>query len=805
MIRIFVVISKKSNTFAGETTRNRFFMKKIIATLLVLLITMNMHAVLKEKNLEQTLSILRTELTQKHQELNSLAEERKTETQEIINELKETMKQSNQNALMLYSQKPDYVFDLTYACHEATEQYQDFQRQQLPFRTFLEESDIEIAKYDSLINSLKSMRPEILNQQAKTDRNVCLTLATNIQNTLISNRAMVSDYITFYEMAEQRLKNLNDYANKRYNDIQTGIFLNGGENYFSVMSHFGGKVKQVGEVISDKYSPSENGSDWDSSVIMQLFLTIVFYVLVAVLLNLLVFKLLPKRFHTEEFIKKRTCVIMATTTITFAAILGLLHATLRQNFILMASELLIEYAWLLSVILISLLLRVSGDQIKSAFRIYSPLVFVGFMVIAFRIILIPKELVNLTFPPLLLACTLWQWVMMHKHHQNVPKSDMFYTYISQGIFILSLICSWMGYTLLAVQILIWWIMQLTCILTITCISRYLKLYGDKHDFGEKPITQTWFFLLIYKVVLPIMGVLSIMISIYWAADVFNLSDLCWQIFKKNYIDLQNLQISILKLSMVINLYFTFAYASSTILAFMRLHYKSQDPTTAASKEVMGRNVIQVLVWGVWLIMSLSIMHISISWLLAISGGLSTGIGFASKDIIENIYYGASLMAGRIKVGDWIEVDGTRGKVTSISYTSTIVESVYGEVITFQNSQLFAKNYKNLTRNHGYILAVIPFGVAYGSNLSQVTKLVEEAVNNLHHEWMDPEKTVKTVMTGMNDSSVDFNLFVWADAVKKSYVISDVLKCIYSTLNENGIEIPFPQRDITIKNIQEIKG
>jgi small-conductance mechanosensitive channel len=237
---------------------------------------------------------------------------------------------------------------------------------------------------------------------------------------------------------------------------------------------------------------------------------------------------------------------------------------------------------------------------------------------------------------------------------------------------------------------------------------------------------------------------------------------------------------------------------------MRLHYKTQDPTTAASKEVMGRNVIQVLVWGIWLIMSLSIMHISISWLLAISGGLSTGIGFASKDIIENIYYGASLMAGRIKVGDWIEVDGTRGKVTSISYTSTIIESVYGEVITFQNSQLFAKNYKNLTRNHGYVLAVIPFGVAYGSNINQVTTLVEEAVNSLHLEWMDPEKKVKTVMIGMNESSIDFNLFVWADAVRKSYVISDVLKCIYNTLNENGIEIPFPQRDITIKNIRDIK-
>ena len=66
--------------------------------------------------------------------------------------------------------------------------------------------------------------------------------------------------------------------------------------------------------------------------------------------------------------------------------------------------------------------------------------------------------------------------------------------------------------------------------------------------------------------------------------------------------------------------------------------------------------------------------------------------------------------------------------------------------------------------------------------------------------MDREKQVKAVVAGMGDSSIDFKLFVWADAVKKSYVISDVLKCVYDTLNKNGIEIPFPQRDITIKNL-----
>ena len=773
-------------------------MKKLVITLLCFLYVASAGAVLKEQNLEQTLKVLRSELTERHQELTLMAEERKQQTHDIIQQLRETIKRSNQNSLMLYSQQQNYVFDLTYACHEATEQYLSFQRQQLPFKSYIEELDSEIAKFDSLVISLKHIRPAQLDEAAKTDRTVCLTLATSIRNTFSETRSQVEEYISIYETTEQRLKNLNDYANRRYNDIQTGIFRNGGENYVSILRHFGDRWEEVKVSVAEKYRPSNQNSDWDSRVIIGLFGIIFFYILIAIALNLLAFRFMPRRFHTPEFLKKRPCIIMATTTVTFAAVLGIMRATLAQNFFIMASGLLIEYAWLLGVILISLLLRVNGDQIKSAFHIYSPLILVGFVVIVFRIILIPSELVNMVFPLILLLCSIWQWIVIKRHNKNVPTSDMFYTYISIVIFLFSLGCSWLGYTLLAVQILIWWIMQLTCILTITCLSSYLKLYGHNHHYDEKPITQSWFYLLISNVVLPIIGVCSVMLSIYWAADVFNLGDLCWQIFKKNFIDMKNLQVSILKLSMVVNLWFIFSYISRTILSLMRLHFQNSDPTTAASREVMGKNVIQVLVWGIWLLMSLSILHISVAWLLAISGGLSTGIGFASKDIIENIYYGATLMAGRVKVGDWIEVDGTMGKVNSISYTSTVVESLYGEVITFQNSQLFAKNYKNLTRNHGYVLAAIPFSVAYGSNLKNVQQLVENAVNGLHHRWADVNKPVKTVVAAMGDSSVDFKMFVWADAVKKVYVVSDVLRTIYDTLYANGIEIPFPQRDVHIK-------
>ena len=167
--------------------------------MLVLLTTLSAQAVLKEKDLQQTLQILRSELTMHHRELSQRIQMNRKQNEQVRQRLVETMKRSDQNSLMLYSQKLDYVFDLTYACHEATEQYYDFQRQQLPFKMFMDKTESEIARYDSLITSLKSMPITILDDKGKTDRNVCLTLASNIRNSLLENRATLNDYIRIYD------------------------------------------------------------------------------------------------------------------------------------------------------------------------------------------------------------------------------------------------------------------------------------------------------------------------------------------------------------------------------------------------------------------------------------------------------------------------------------------------------------------------------------------------------------------------------------------------------------------------------
>ena len=772
-----------------------------IVVLLVLCVA-ETFAVLKEENLEKTLAILRNELSTQHKEITTRSEMQKRKSEEVRSRIMEVWQRSNQNALMLYSQKQDYVFDLTYACHEATEQYQQFTRVRIPFVSFLKRTKIDIARYDSLTKSLQHMPEKMLSAKANDDRKECLRLTMSISKTLKENYKNTQEFIRVYNLTASHLRDINDYANKRYNDIQTDIFKNGSDGYFTILKRFRFVLSQTQQTVEEKYQPRPLiKSQWDSKFIFGLFVVIFFYGLIASLLNIVVIKyLLPQRIRQKEYLKRPAYFIMASTTFTFAIILGVIRATTSQNFVIMASDLLVEYAWLLGVVLFSLLLRLKHDHMKSAFRLYSPLITVGFIVISFRIILIPNELVNLIFPPILLVSTLWQWLMIRRHNKRVPRVDMFYSYCSLLVFVFSVVSSWSGYTLMSVQVLIWWIMQLTCILTIASVNRWIKLIGKRKRVDERPITATWFYHFSNEALLPIMGVASVMISIYWAADVFNLSVLCWKIFTTNFVNLDNLKLSIIRLSFVVSLWFIFSYICNTLRAIMHMHFLRQDPTTVASRDMMGKNILQVVVWGAWFLIILSILGISFAWLMVVTGGLSTGIGFASKDILENIYYGISLMTGRIKVGDLIECDGIRGKVTSISYVSTLIESTDGSVIAFQNSQLFTKNYKNLTRNHGYALSAIVFGVGYGTDIGRASHLIEEAVNNLHHPFIDPDKPAKVVFLDFADSSVNLKLLCWVDVLKQAYTEGDIRRCIYDTLNVNDIEMPFPKRDVYVKEV-----
>ncbi len=805
----------------------------LINILLMLLVALPSYAVLKERNIGGSLAMLRIELSNYHNKLERQTGAQKDQREQVMKQLLSTMNRSQQNAIMLYSQKSGNVFDLTYACHEATEQYKSFKETVGPFREYVDETNKEIIRYDSLISDLSSMYTASLTDKEKIDRNVCLTLAVNIRRTLNYKKQQSQQYIDIYKRTEARLKGLNDYANKRYAEIQASIFYNNGENVFSLLRNLKNEIKTTGQTMAEKYRPTNKfHSDWDSRIILILLAIIVFYALIAaglayIVIGFVITKLVKKNkadfmlrwlFGSdggdrakENFRAKRVCIILAATVITFAAVLGMVKATINQNFLSMASGLLVEYAWLMAVILLSLLIRLDGKQILHGLRIYTPIMAMCFIVIFFRIVLIPNVLSALVMPLLLLVFTVWQWFALRKNSKQLPATDSFYAWVSLTVFLASDVASMVGYSLLSVEILIWWTMQLTCILTITCVSDLLKQYGNdprrKFFDDDTPVSRTWFFRFVYTAALPILGTLSILISIYWAADVFNLSDTTLFLFNRSLVNTDKFTFSIMRAVQASVFFFMAKYVNHVSLH--TLHYQlnlreqrkakeeKRKPSmqTVMSHTAMWRNLIQVVIWGAWLLVTLTIFHIDNSWIVAISAGLSTGIGFAMKDILENLYYGISLMAGRIKVGDYISIDGTKGTVRNISYTSTTVEALDGSVISYQNSQLFSKNYKNLTRNHGNVLSIIPIGVAYGTRVPEVKGAIDAALVKLNKS--NYIKYLKTVFAGFGDNSIDFKILAWVDSRKQTYAEGDIMEAVYDALNDKNIEIPYPQRDIHI--------
>ncbi|MDK7762801.1 mechanosensitive ion channel [Prevotella bivia] len=764
-------------------------------------------AVLQEDSLKNSLSVLRHELIKEHLELTKQLNTSKMFNERVISQLKEFGERSSQVSLMLYSQNNDNVFDLTYACQKATDLWQHFQTQTHPFYEVVIKSNEDIARYDSLINVLSTMYTFGMTERMKIDRNVCLTLASSNRRMLKERNEYYHEFILYYDYNKEQLQSLNTYAQKRYAEIQSSIFTSNGQNYIKFLSTFPYKLSQLKNSITEKYTPQEAvSSQWDVRWISMLFLTFVFYGFLAFVINLIFIKYILtrlfgfKRFQTlqEGFLMRRRDILITSTVICFGIITLGIRFFASNDLVYMASGLILEFVWLVAVIFGSLLLRVSSEEVRYTNRLYYPVMLVGGIVIIYRITFMPGTLVTFSFPIILAIAALWQASLLYRHHLRVPKNDLYLAYISQAVFVFALGCSWLGYSFLAVQFIIWWMMQQACLLTLGCLRNYLDRYKEKKA-KTLSIQKRWCFRFVYSVILPTALVLSFIVSILWAADVFNLGEVSKNLFKINFINSKNFKVSIYALALVVVMWFLFNYINKTVRDGVKLYLQAKDPDTAASRSVMLINVVQVVVWGAWLLISLNMLEISSTWLIVVSGGLSTGIGFAMKDILENIYYGISLMAGRIKVGDYIICDGVRGIVSSISYTSTLIEATDGAVIAFQNSQLFTKNYKNMTKNHGYELDGMQVGIAYGSNLKEVKQLLIDAISQL--PCVRKNNPASVGVKSFDDSCVTLQIYVWVSVLTHFAADSMIMECIYETLNANNIEIPFPQREITIKKAE----
>ena len=199
------------------------------------------------------------------------------------------------------------------------------------------------------------------------------------------------------------------------------------------------------------------------------------------------------------------------------------------------------------------------------------------------------------------------------------------------------------------------------------------------------------------------------------------------------------------------------------------------------------------------------LKIPASGLALITTGLATGIGFAMKDILNNFFYGIQLMGGRVRVGDVVECDGIRGTVIGLGYQTTQIEALDSSVMFFTNSTLFNKNFKNLTRNNSYQLVTFMVGVRYGTDVEKARQVILEAISSLMRkdkygrEVVDRKKDVTVRVENFGDSSVDIKVLLYTTVETYLSFPAQAREAIYKAFAENGIEIPYPQLDLHIKD------
>jgi len=195
-----------------------------------------------------------------------------------------------------------------------------------------------------------------------------------------------------------------------------------------------------------------------------------------------------------------------------------------------------------------------------------------------------------------------------------------------------------------------------------------------------------------------------------------------------------------------------------------------------------------------------LVGVDLSSLAIIAASLGVGIGFGLQNIINNLVSGIIILAERpISIGDRIEVAGVAGRVTKIQIRSTTVVTNDNITMIVPNADFISNTVTNWSHGDPKVRIRVPVGVAYGSDLKLLQRLLLEAAAEHPKALRDPSPVV--LFTEFGDSSLNFELGVWTQEMTATpiHFTSEMNFIIDQKLRENDIEIPFPQRDLHVRS------
>ena len=246
------------------------------------------------------------------------------------------------------------------------------------------------------------------------------------------------------------------------------------------------------------------------------------------------------------------------------------------------------------------------------------------------------------------------------------------------------------------------------------------------------------------------------------------------------------------------------WSAALLTRFVQSRISQIDSLTPSVKQLAAQFIRLALLF-LAIMMAMNAIGVDLTALAVFSGAVGVGIGFGLQAIFSNLVAGIIILLERsIKVGDFVELEsGLTGEVREINIRSTLITTNDNVDILVPNAEFINNRVTNWTLRQGFKRTKIPFGVAYGTDKELVRKAALEAASDVPHMLEGEHARPPQVwLTGIGDSSLDFELVVWLapESVKRpSAVNADYNWALETALGKYGIEIPFPQRDLHIRS------
>ena len=846
----------------------RSFFRHTLVLAVALLLTLPARSVVPEKDFQATLGSLLGELRQSYASA--------TESDSLLvnnplrrEQLAEVLKNADEVTIMLYTQRPEFAFDMAFALEEVSRVSNAFREQVLLADRYRLAARSGLRRYELLNETLRDMHrlhpadsvsadslgrqvsPALVPDEEEDPEKMAL-----LDSCLHYTGALAALYGASVDIAlkdsvlcaetEARLKQAYEYAQENYAETQKSRYIGGNVNIVQILTGWDAFIQYVKGDLQIRYAmdsiPEEPNRDapvprtWSSAYVLTYAGVALIMLLVSFLVAALIGFLVCKWTRNEKVIPFRPILTAILAILLFVLGMLFIKSDRGNPYWRMAYQLLTQYAWLTLAIFISLLIRIRADQAKASLRIYVPTLLLAFVSILMRAVFLPASAVPLIFPPALLLFIIWQSIANIRCRTQVSRADLRYMWVSVVVMAVAGILSLCGYSMIGVLVLTFWTFLLALLHTITTLYYLMKrYYADKvvkrkaryHE--ENPmlplddkdafIEVTWFYDLLRMVVVPLVIIGSFPLSILLTSSAYQLSLTGADLMQLPLIQRENYEsVTLANILLVVGLFFIFRYLIHLLKALFRvfklrnmIDQKGDSAVPIKESEVnlsLSNTIFSLLGWLLYLIVAFSILKLPMTALAYITTGLAAGVGFALKDLINNFFYGIQLMAGRIRVGDKISCDGVRGIVKRVSYQTTQVEDEDGSLIAFTNTDLFTKKFRNLNTGRNYEFIKMPVSVRYGTDIEKARQVILEALQPLMtkdkagRDIIDPTFPVDVRFDSYGDSSVNLVVALYTTVETHYTFPARAKEAIYNAFYENGIEIPFPQRDVYIKTVPD---